>query len=755
MTRILGPILAGSLLLVACSSPSLVEGNLAEEIAAADPGSTLYVPAGRHQGPILVDKPLTIVGEPGALIAGVPGEAVVSILRTDNVTLRGLTIEGGETGIHVLGSGRVLIDDVEIRGAEWHGIYAHDAEIEVVDCLVSGLWASRPQGIEIINSDRRPASRVAGCLIVGPVFEGIVSHVSHVTFEDNIVMASSPRGIVVTEMSAGLIQGNQVIGATGAAYFCGDQSVCSVLDNAVKGVVAGDPVYRSGMGHGLVVHFNSVAYVDSLQVEAADGEDVLSMLGSTISPVPVDLGFARDGIPLPALTVVMMVLALSVLGERLTRRTAEPEPTGTAPPPGTSTALTDTVQVGTVVKVLQPTRRSRNPFDRDSTLGRKRILGGVIFLILFLAFFGFNRFPKLDVVRQDVDVVTGTAELVNVTFEGESLGEAPALQAAILETVGPSECFQGYCIETTPGTSLVERWLSFSVGYLQLVAIGMIFAFLVAGLAVTFFFPDSTGGGFRGRGLRGSLQGLTVGPVMTLCSACIVPVANSFRRKGASVSSTIAIAQGSSTLNAPAVLMTLAIFSPLLAGARIALSVIGTLLIGPVVEWASGTTMEADREGQLWPTESSAAPASWGSVTRRGFIDWLTSSIRFFFRLAPVMILAGFASGLAIQWLTPGTVSQYMGNHLYGIALAATLGILINVPLMFEIPLVAGLMLVGMGTAPAATLLFTAAAAGPITFWGLAKLIPTRGIAAFAATTWALGVAGGLVVLGLEAVSLV
>lgn len=67
---------------------------------------------------------------------------------------------------------------------------------------------------------------------------------------------------------------------------------------------------------------------------------------------------------------------------------------------------------------------------------------------------------------------------------------------------------------------------------------------------------------------------------MTRCSACIVPVAGSFRERGASVESTIAIALGPSTLNAPALFMTVAVFSPMLAASRIGLSVLGAVLIG-------------------------------------------------------------------------------------------------------------------------------------------------------------------------------
>ena len=111
------------------------------------------------------------------------------------------------------------------------------------------------------------------------------------------------------------------------------------------------------------------------------------------------------------------------------------------------------------------------------------------------------------------------------------------------------------------------------------------------------------------------------------------------------------------------------------------------------------------------------------------------------------MVLAGFASGLAIQWLSPQTVTTWLGDDVTGVAIAAAVGIAINVPLLFEIPLVAALLLAGMGAAPGAALLFTAAAAGPITFWGLAKVMPRRAVVAYGASVWALGVAGGLVAL--------
>ena len=133
---------------------------------------------------------------------------------------------------------------------------------------------------------------------------------------------------------------------------------------------------------------------------------------------------------------------------------------------------------------------------------------------------------------------------------------------------------------------------------------------------------------------------------------------------------------------------------------------------------------------------------------REAFTDWGRSTMRFVVRLGPIMILAGFASGLVMQWTSPDVVEKYLGNNVMGVAIAATFGLLINVPLLFEIPLVALLLLLGMGTAPAATLLFAAAAGGPITFWGLAKSMPKRAVVTFAAATWTVGIIGGVAILG-------
>ena len=356
--------------------------------------------------------------------------------------------------------------------------------------------------------------------------------------------------------------------------------------------------------------------------------------------------------------------------------------------------------------------------------GKKRVVGLLILAAILAVFLSFNRFPKLDTVREDLDAV-----------------RAPQ-----------AECFQGFCIEPDDDSTLLSRWWSFSATYLRLVTIGMVFAFTVAGLTEGFLFPRRGGGVetfLAGGRLSRTLKGLAVGPVMNLCSACIVPVAAAFRRRGAGIEGSLAMVHGSSTLNLPALVMAAAVFTPMLGVSRLLMSLIAALAIGPLVGM-----VVARRAGgaEPEPMELPEAPDDrpWGPVLREAFVDWARSSLGFIVRMGPIMVVAGFASGLAIQWISPDSVATYLGNDVRAVAIAATFGILINVPLLFEIPLVALLLLLGMGAAPAATLLFTAAAGGPITFWGLAQVMPKRAIVTLATATWAIGAVGGLAVLGLD-----
>lgn len=273
-----------ALVIASCSQTGTVVGpgeSLIDAIAAADPGSVIHIEPGIYRGPLIIDRPVELVGTEGVVLEAAADRPAI-LITSDDVKVQNLTIEGGRSGIKVLKAENVLLDNIQVRGAQWHGILADDSHVVVTDCHISNLQAPLPQGFEIRNADRRTPSRVEGCRIEGPLFEGLVAHVSHVSFVDNVVDGSFERGIVITEMSDGRMEGNIVENVQGSAYFCGDMSSCSVVDNVANGVQEAIPAHASGAGHGLVVHFHSQAFVDGLVVGDAMGEDVMVMLGSDL-----------------------------------------------------------------------------------------------------------------------------------------------------------------------------------------------------------------------------------------------------------------------------------------------------------------------------------------------------------------------------------------------------------------------------------------------------------------------------------------
>ncbi len=364
-------------------------------------------------------------------------------------------------------------------------------------------------------------------------------------------------------------------------------------------------------------------------------------------------------------------------------------------------------------------------FRLDTDLKKRRLVGILIAVVLLVLFLAFNRIPKLDTVSADLAIATSPQ----------------------------AECFQGFCITQDDDRTLLSRWWDFSLTYLSLVWMGMAFAFIMAGLTEAFFFPEDIRERFSGRGFRGVLKGVIIGPAVNLCSACIVPIATAFRRRGAGIETTVAITQGSSTMNLPAMTMAVLVFIPIIGGSRVALSILGALMLGPLVAWVVGRSgQDSEPEDQVAMSDFPDG-VSWKDSLSTAFLQFVRATFKQTLRLGPIMVIAGFISGLAIQWVSPDTVTAWIGDDIFGIIVAASLGIAINVPLMFEIPLVAAMLLAGMGTAPAAALLFTAAAGGPITFWGLAKVMPRKGVATLGASTWALGVLGGIVVLAITAMT--
>jgi nitrous oxidase accessory protein NosD len=188
---------------------------------------TVILSAGVHQGPLVLDHAQKLVGEPGAIVRG------GLVVRASHVTVRDVTVVGGDNGIVVDDARHVLLERVHVRGATLDGIHARLSQLTIRDCTVESA-GGYTQGIDISFAMHAGMSLVEGCTVTGGQ-EGIVTHSAEVLVKDNRVRRTRLRGITMTEMSMGMIERNDVADALGIGIFCGDYSMCEIVRNRVAG----------------------------------------------------------------------------------------------------------------------------------------------------------------------------------------------------------------------------------------------------------------------------------------------------------------------------------------------------------------------------------------------------------------------------------------------------------------------------------------------------------------------------------------
>ncbi|HUQ22293.1 MAG TPA: right-handed parallel beta-helix repeat-containing protein [Gaiellaceae bacterium] len=244
-------------------------------IAWAVEPPTVRLAAGVHPGPLVLDHAQTITGEPGAVVRG------GIVITADDVTVKNVTVRGGEYGIEVDGAESVELDHVVVEGAALDGVNVRRSQVEIRNCTIRSLPAAFTQGIDISFGNDLHPSLVEGCTVTGGQ-EGIVTHFAMVMVRDNHISGTELRAITMTEMSMGLIEDNEIDGALGVGIFCGDYSECEIEDNAVSDV---EPDLDSGdltrLGVAIQAHRGAQAQLRDNVVRTSPG-GVAAFVDATI-----------------------------------------------------------------------------------------------------------------------------------------------------------------------------------------------------------------------------------------------------------------------------------------------------------------------------------------------------------------------------------------------------------------------------------------------------------------------------------------
>ncbi|MGN6705151.1 MAG: nitrous oxide reductase family maturation protein NosD [Rhodanobacter sp.] len=188
-------ILAALLLALSPALPAHAHEPLELAVAAAAPGATVSVPAGVHAVHLKLDKPVTLIGQPGAILDG-GGSGDVVRIGASHVTVRGLTLRRSGSDLTATNAG-IFVErqarDVTLEGNRIEdslfGVYLDGAaDVRVRRNVIRGMRslrvADRGDGIHLWND--------TGCTIEGNDVadsrDGIYVYVSpHNTIARNVV----------------------------------------------------------------------------------------------------------------------------------------------------------------------------------------------------------------------------------------------------------------------------------------------------------------------------------------------------------------------------------------------------------------------------------------------------------------------------------------------------------------------------------------------------------------------------------------
>lgn len=295
--RVLALVILVALPFAAAAGERVPVGTLQAALAGAEPGAHLILAPGRHDGPVILDRPITLEGAPGAEIVGNGVGSVITVTAPD-VTIRGLAISGSgqdgtaiDAGIRLLkGATRALVEGNQLSG-NLHGIDVHGARDAMVrgNTVIgsdffrvndrgNGIYVWNAPGAQVIGNDIRlgrdgifsNASRrnvfrgnifrdlrfaihfmytndteISGNISIGNTLGYALMFSDRITVRDNLSLGDRTHGLMLNYANNADVTGNLVRGGT--------HEKCTFIYNAHKNLIAGNRFEGCEIG----IHFTA------------------------------------------------------------------------------------------------------------------------------------------------------------------------------------------------------------------------------------------------------------------------------------------------------------------------------------------------------------------------------------------------------------------------------------------------------------------------------------------------------------------
>lgn len=256
-------------------------GTVAEAIDAAPAGAVIQLGPGTYAGPLVITKPLSLVGAPSGASRVVAPEGTTAIAVSDvrGVRLQGLAVVGGDYGITVDRSEAVQLIGNRVAGSSMAGIRLSRASALIKGNEIRAGTGPYGMGIELANTMSRPASVITGNVVAGATHEGIILHNSHAMIEGNTVTGSGLRGVSISEMSMATVAKNTIMDNADAGIWVVDSSMADIAGNHIGAMRPGPEGRLNGIG---VFYYGEVMLGRGNRIEVAADRAVVATLGGIV-----------------------------------------------------------------------------------------------------------------------------------------------------------------------------------------------------------------------------------------------------------------------------------------------------------------------------------------------------------------------------------------------------------------------------------------------------------------------------------------